>query len=324
MPYHSPFHIDLAAHSSVGTGFDARLENQDNYLTIDTEGMAAYLVGQEPCRRRVPGWPPGHVRVAVLDGMGGHGHGREAAEAVVAGLLYLPAFSDLDALETALDALHTTLQQAFAGEAGRRPGTTLTLLEIPPGTEGLLYHVGDSRLYQVLDGAIEPLTIDHVPATNFAMDGALGEQEWWQQVHGEHRPQISQAFLLGNAFANPRQLGDALFPLTPANLPPWLAALADRRVMTLVPDATYLLATDGFWSCPQALAWVARWPGIMQDCADGATAVAALFAALETAPPAGMHPDNATAVVCRLLPVSAGAADETALPQRLLDENHAQ
>lgn len=323
MPCTPSFHVDLAARSSIGTGSDARLENQDNYLTIDTDGMASYLVGQVPCRRQVPGWPQGHARVAVLDGMGGHGHGREAAEAVVAGLLYLPAFSDLGALETALDTLHTQLQQAFSTEPGRRPGTTLTLLEIPPGTQGLLYHVGDSRLYEVRDGAIAALTIDHVPATNFAMDGALGEQEWWQQVHGEHRPQISQAFLLGNAFANPRQLGDDLFPLTPANLPAWLAPLADRRVIALHPHAVYLLATDGFWSCPQALTWMARWPGLLDGCADGAAAVAALFAALENAPPAGMHPDNATAVALCLLPACTGAADETALPQRLLDENHA-
>jgi serine/threonine protein phosphatase PrpC len=155
------------------------------------------------------------------------------------------------------------------------------------------------------------------------MAGALGEQEWWQQVHGEHRPQISQAFLLGNAFANPAQLGDALFPLTADNLPNWLAPLADRRVISLIPHATYLLATDGFWSCPQALAWMARWPGFVADCADGAAVVASLFAALEADPPAGMHSDNVTAVAVRLVPVCPGLADETALPQRLLIENHA-
>ena len=315
--------LDIAARSSIGSGYDARTENQDNYLVIDTDGLATYLVGQAPCRRQVAGWPRGHARLAVLDGMGGHGHGREAAEAVVAGLLYLPPFTQLEALETALDTLHAQLQDAFAGEPGRRPGTTLTLLEIPPGQAALLYHVGDSRLYAISAAAIVPLTVDHVPVTGFAMDGALGEEDWWEQVHGEHRPQISQAFMLGNAFANPALLANALFPLTPANLPPWLATLADRRAVTLEENVTYVLATDGFWSCPQARAWTARWPGIMHGAIDAQAAVDALFRALETHPPRGMHPDNATAVALRLVTPAATLADETALPERLLGDEHA-
>lgn len=305
----------MAARSSVGTGADARLENQDNFLTIDTDGMASYLAGQVTCRRQVAGWPRGHARLAVLDGMGGHGHGREAAEAVVAGLLSMPACADLARLAALLDAMHGELQQAFAGDPGRRPGTTLTLLELPPGATGLLYHVGDSRLYAIAGGAIAPLTVDHVPATAFAMDGALGEQAWWQQVHGEHRPQISQAFMLGNTFADPAALADPLFPLTPENLPPWLGALADRRALALRPDVSYVLASDGFWSCPRALAWTACWPNLVRGCADSAAVVAALFDALATRPPAGMHPDNATAVVLRLVPAAHHGADETALPQ---------
>jgi serine/threonine protein phosphatase PrpC len=310
----------MAARSSVGSGPDARQENQDNFLTIDTDGMASYLVGQASCQRQVTGWPRGHARIAVLDGMGGHGHGREAAEAVVAGLLYLPACTRLDALEHALDALHTQLQQAFAEEPGRRPGTTLTLLEIPPGQDALLYHVGDSRLYAVAHDTITPMTVDHVPATGFAIDGTLGADDWWEQVHGEHRPQISQAFMLGNAFANPALLADALFPLTAANLPPWLAPLADRRAVALRPDMTYVLATDGFWSCPRALAWMARWPRLVRDCTHAQGVVDALFAELEQHPPRGMHPDNATAVALRVHAVPATLADETALPQQFKGE----
>jgi serine/threonine protein phosphatase PrpC len=307
--------LDIAARSVTGFGAGARPENQDNFLTIDADGMACYLVGQVACHRLVAGWPAGHVRVAVLDGMGGHGHGREAAEAVVAGLLYLPACDQLPVLEAALDQMHAGLQQAFAGESGRRPGTTLTLLEIPTGSDALLYHVGDSRLYEMAGNVIAPLTIDHVPATSFAMHGAMSQQEWWEQVHGEHRPQISQAFMLGNAFANPAQLDDALFPLTPANLPPWLAALADRRVVTLRREATYLLATDGFWSCPRALAWTARWPALIAGRADSRAMVDALFDTLANDPPPGMHPDNATAIVVRLAPPAHHLADETALPE---------
>jgi serine/threonine protein phosphatase PrpC len=155
------------------------------------------------------------------------------------------------------------------------------------------------------------------------MDGALGADDWWEQVHGEHRPQISQAFMLGNAFANPALLADDLFPLTSSNLPPWLATLADRRAVTLQPHVMYVLATDGFWSCPQAQRWMARWPGFVRHCADAHAAVAALFTALETQPPRGMHPDNATAVVVRLVAPESALADETALPERMGDVDHA-
>lgn len=315
--------LDLAARSSIGSGSDARTENQDNYLVIDAGGMARYLVGQAESRRQVAGWPQGHVRVAVLDGMGGHGHGREAAEAVVAGLLYLPAFTQADALAAALDALHGELQLAFASEPGRRPGTTLTMLDIPPGQDALLYHVGDSRLYAIGRDTIVPLTVDHVPATGFAMDGALGPHDWWEQVHGEHRPQISQAFMLGNAFANPALLADGLFPLTADNLPPWLATLADRRTIALQPHLTYVLATDGFWSCPRARQWMARWPALVHGSGDAHAAVTALFAELETHPPRGMHPDNATAIALRLVQAGPALTDETALPRRLAGADHA-
>jgi serine/threonine protein phosphatase PrpC len=129
--------------------------------------------------------------------------------------------------------------------------------------------------------------------------------------------------MLGNAFANPALLADDLFPLTSSNLPPWLATLADRRAVTLQPHVMYVLATDGFWSCPQAQRWMARWPGFVRHCADAHAAVAALFTALETQPPRGMHPDNATAVVVRLVAPESALADETALPERMGDVDHA-
>ncbi len=77
--------LDVAAHSRAGPGPEPRLENQDNFLLIDATGKAQFLREQERQQHLVAGWPAGHVRLAVLDGMGGHGRGREAAEAVVAG-----------------------------------------------------------------------------------------------------------------------------------------------------------------------------------------------------------------------------------------------
>ncbi len=306
-------HLDVAARTSAGTGPLRRPENQDNLLMIDTQGRAIFLRDQQEAHQRVAGWTRGYARIAVLDGMGGHGQGREAAEAVVAGLLAMPACATLGELSAHLDALHNSLQLHFASDAGpaKRPGTTLTMLELRPGLPALLYHVGDSRLYELADGVASVLTVDHVPATAFAMAGLLDEREWWQQVHGEHRSQISQAFILGNAFANPAQLSDPLCALSPLNLPPYLYHLPDRRAIELRRGAIYLLATDGFWSCADPVDWVTRWPALLA-AADGARGAAdALFEALAATPPAQLHPDNLTAVVLRVAPAPA---DETALP----------
>jgi serine/threonine protein phosphatase PrpC len=309
--------LDIAARSAASISKLQVPENQDNLLLIDATGRAVLLRDQAPHVAQVEGWPQGHVRLAVLDGMGGHGHGRQAAEAVAAGLLRIPACGTPEQLGAQLDQLHHELQAQFRQpgdqDSFRRPGTTLTLLEIPPGQAPLLYHAGDSRLYEITEHAARPLTVDHVPATAFAMHGLLGEDEWWQQVHGEHRPQISQAYILGNAFANPQILDNGLLPLDAVNLPPFLGHLADRRVVRVRADASYLLATDGFWSCADPQAWISRWPALLRT--NSAAALDALFSDYATNPPPQLHIDNLSAIVIRFTPpAQAYNIDETALP----------
>ena len=303
--------LDVAACSRLGAGPRLRAENQDNLLLIDAGGHAAWLQNQAVQHRRLPGWRPGHARLAVLDGMGGHVHGREAAEAVVAGLLALPPCTSGAELARRLDALHADLQRHFADAPGPRPGTTLTLLELRADDTPLLYHVGDSRLYEITPARAAPLTVDHVPATAYAMAGLLGEADWWRQVHGEHRPQIAQAFLLGNAFADPTRLNDPLFELSPLNLPSWLSALADRRPLALRAGHTYVLATDGLWSCSDPAGWVGQWSRLLAGTPDAATMLHALLAAYDAHPAAFFYPDNVSAILIR---VPGAARDETALP----------
>ncbi|MYM25880.1 protein phosphatase [Duganella sp. FT135W] len=304
--------LNVAARSAASISKLQVPENQDNLLLIDADGRAVLLRDQTPHTTQLPNWPQGHVRLAVLDGMGGHGHGRQAAEAVAAGLLAIPACATLEELGTRLDQLHRELQASFSRpndhDTFRRPGTTLTLIEIPPGQAPMLYHVGDSRLYEISAQAARPLTVDHVPATSFAMHGLLGKDEWWQQVHGEHRAQISQAYILGNAFANPQVLDDGLLPLDATNLPPFLHHMADRRALTVRYDAVYLLATDGFWSCARPLPWIERWPALLAAAA--APALDALFDDYAQNPPPQLHIDNLSAIVLRF----ACNVDETALP----------
>ncbi|WP_317203896.1 PP2C family protein-serine/threonine phosphatase [Janthinobacterium sp.] len=306
--------LQVAAYSCAGAGAATLPENQDNLLLIDAGGRAVFLREQRAQSQQVADWPAGHMRVAVLDGMGGHGNGRQAAEAVVQGLLRMPACATLEELSARLDALHEDLQArvaADADEAGaKRPGTTLTLLELRPDQAPLLYHVGDSRLYEITPREATVLTVDHVPATTFAMHGMLGEQEWWQQVHGEHRPHISQAFILGNAISDPQVLAGPLYALDENNLPPFLRHLGDRRALSVRGDALYLLASDGFWACSRPDRWVARWPALL-GALPAPAAIDALFSCFLASPPAGLHIDNLTAIALRF---GTPNIDETALP----------
>lgn len=304
---------DLAVRSETGVGPVQRAENQDNVVLIDGAGRASFLRGGQAQTLQLDDWPQGHLRLAVMDGMGGHGHGREAAEAVAAGLLAIPACRDVASLTRHLDALHRRLQQRFDDlhEAGPRPGTTLTMLEIPPDAAPLLWHAGDSRLYEITAQGARPLTVDHVPATVLAVAGMLDEDAWWRQVHGSHAPQIAQAFILGNTLRDPARLDDALFALDAHTLPSWLAGLADRRPVVLRRDATYLLATDGFWSSADPAEFVARWPRLFA-ARDAAACLDALFGAMRDDPPVGLQADNLTAIVLRM---DDARRDETALPQ---------
>ena len=259
--------LEVAARTLLCPTEGGRPENQDNYLLIDCQGQARYLSEQRPVQQHLPAWPSGHARVAVLDGMGGHSHGREAAELTVQGLLQIPATANLGALSDQLERLHTRLRRQMHRN-GAEPGCTLTLLEIPPTGAALLFHVGDSRLYAVNQDRAQYLTVDHIPITRFAMMRLVDKDEWFRQAHRMPGYQISQAFILGNSLNSSDVAGNldpGLFELHDGNLPPYLQGLGDRRSLVLQLDQTYLLSSDGLWHLQKPLHFVERWPDLLSD-----------------------------------------------------------
>ena len=64
--------LEIAVRSQCSPTGRGRRENQDNYLVIDGQGQAVFLWREQETRLQLLNWPPGHQRVAVLDGMGGH------------------------------------------------------------------------------------------------------------------------------------------------------------------------------------------------------------------------------------------------------------
>ncbi len=299
--------LEVAVRTVLSPCATNRAENQDNYLVVDARGCARYLRDERPVQRQLDGWPRGHLRLAVLDGMGGHVNGRAAAEKTVQGVLRIPPATTLAELSPPLERLHDELH-AQMHRPGEYPGCTLTLLEIPAQGPALLFHVGDSRLYEIDARQVRFLTVDHVPATRFAMLARMPEQDWVQHVHNESRPIISQAFVLGNSLGGDTlfedELRDDLFELHDGNLPAFLHGLGDRRELTLEPGRVYLLGSDGLWHLPGPQRFVARWPRILgrpeqtlQVVLDELFDELAAVAAAET----DLSGDNATAVAFRVL-----------------------
>ncbi len=300
--------LDIAARTLLCPVDGIRSENQDNYLIVDVDGNARYLHDQVETRRHLRDWSQGHRRLAVLDGMGGHSFGRQAAELAVEGLLQLPALDDLDDLAAELDTLHALLHKEMRRHGGE-PGCTLTLLEIPPSGQALMFHAGDSRLYTVDGCQADFLTVDHVPATKLAMLGLIDESEWRQQVHIHPGSLLSQAFILGTTLSDASPFGASLeptlYPLHDANLPAFLRGRADRRRLDLAPGRVYLLASDGLWHLREPMAFIERWPALLnQPERSLEELLEGLFTELVAITRQAAYPsgDNCTAVAFRLAP----------------------
>ena len=306
-----------AYHSILAPLPGQRSENQDNFLVVEGDGMAHFLNSEERQQTRLESWPEGHRRYAVLDGVGGHDHGRIAAERSVEGLLAMPAMTDQQALSRYMEQLHLDLQQEFS-KLGGNAGSTVTLLEIPAKGPALLFHTGDSRLYRVSADGVHCLTVDHVPATQWLMTGDIDEREWHRRVHESNNSAISQAFILGHVFDGAHKkgrgqgIGQGLYELHDGNLPETLHGQGDRRPLDLAATDTpaqtdevvYLLATDGLWHLREPQDFISHWSEILmgEEAMDLDTGIRGLFAELarRTREDATVRGDNTTVIAFRL------------------------
>ncbi|HEY3516198.1 MAG TPA: protein phosphatase 2C domain-containing protein [Gammaproteobacteria bacterium] len=119
----------------------------------------------------------------VVDGMGGHAHGARAAEVTVATLkeafaeVAQPVFDPQGFLTLSLARAHDRVVKLGDGVAlDHKPRATCAVCLVQDG--GAYWaHVGDSRIYQLRDGAIKTRTRDHSHVELLLREGLIAESE---------------------------------------------------------------------------------------------------------------------------------------------------
>ena len=119
----------------------------------------------------------------VADGMGGHAAGEVASEMAIE--LLRTGFAENRTVEGLYEAINTA-NITVLNDARENPnhfgmGTTVIALGLTVDDEGVtsptLCHVGDSRAYQLRDGALRQLTDDHSVAEEWVRMGRLTPEE---------------------------------------------------------------------------------------------------------------------------------------------------
>jgi serine/threonine protein phosphatase PrpC len=123
------------------------------------------------------------VLLIVVDGMGGHAHGARAAEVTVTTLkeafaeVAHPVFDPQGFLTLSLARAHDRVVKLGDGVAlDHKPRATCAVCLVQDG--GAYWaHVGDSRIYQLRDGAIKTRTRDHSHVELLLREGLIAESE---------------------------------------------------------------------------------------------------------------------------------------------------
>ena len=122
---------------------------------------------------------------AVADGMGGHSAGDVASNAVVtrlaehAGKVVVDAESINRSLSLAVKDM-----AAGAGVTDLGTGTTVTgatLAIVSGAPQWIIFNIGDSRVYQLRDGVLEQVTVDHSVVQELLDAGRITREE--AEVH---------------------------------------------------------------------------------------------------------------------------------------------
>lgn len=159
----SKLQIKYSGKSHIGM---VRSENQDSFGKFPAQDFDLYT-------------SKGQLFV-VADGMGGHKGGKQASTIAVGAVgekYFESAASPPEALKEAiLFANKKIYETANTSAELSRMGTTCTAL-ILSKEEGIIGHVGDSRIYRIENNKIEQLTNDHTKVQEMLREGVLTPEE---------------------------------------------------------------------------------------------------------------------------------------------------
>lgn len=213
--------------------------------------------------------------MAVVDGMGGHAHGAQAAQVTVDTLkecfaeLSLPVFDPQGFLTLALARAHDRVVELGEGVAlDHKPRATCAVCLVQDGGS-YWAHVGDSRIYQLRHGKILARTRDHSHVELLLREGLIAESE----MRGHPMRNFVECCLGGDS------------PLPDASV-------TSRN--KLEPGDVLLACTDGFWSGLEDND-IGRLSGDDQTSLDGALRALAERAVARNAP----YSDNTSATATR-------------------------
>lgn len=232
------FSFDLSAKSEAGI----REENQDNYLLVYPDGKCEYLKNETTQQDQLSDWPIGCVRMVVVDGMGGHDFGRQAAEAVINELLELPFQSSPQELKEALLAIHKKLYKQFY-QGAKTPGSTLVMADIATNGQATIANIGDSRIYLHSNQGWSQLSRDHTVIEFAYRDDEIKFDDYKAYVL-QNTGQIAQAMGFGssgvitdeNSLKQRKHVENLRIDIG-----------LDIKTISLQEGDALLLASDGIW-----------------------------------------------------------------------------
>ena len=218
---------------------------------------------------------PAAALLIVLDGMGGHANGAQAAETGIEAVLKefgtpnQPLLDPMGFLHRALVRAHEAVAQL--GETlpfDRKPRSTLAACLVQEHT-AWFGHIGDSRIYHFRDGVVARRTVDHSHVGLLIREGLINDAQ--AQVHPLRN--YVESCIGGTDIIPEMDIG---------------------RCVHLRPGDALLVCSDGFW-VPLGDAAIGQ--GISQDVPLGDALSRLAELAVQRA---GASSDNTTAAALRV------------------------
>jgi serine/threonine protein phosphatase PrpC len=177
-------------------------------------------------RRRLANEDRFHVDVSrgifiVVDGMGGQAAGDKAAETAIAAIrerLERQTGTLPDRLREALTIANNAVHRMAASRPQWRGMACVATAVVVTGQRAVVGHVGDSRLYRLLDGGLEKVTPDHSPV------GEREDAREMSELEAMRHPRRNEVYR--DIGSEPREVSDREFVfVAEIDLPPGGALL---------------------------------------------------------------------------------------------------